>query len=77
MSAAIQPRVSGCAPSSAAPGLSAEKRLRQRMRAVAEHAVLHLHGTQVEDALQRLCINRGSVHPPIFLLVKIITQMFY
>ncbi len=59
MSAAIQLRVSGHA-------LSAKQRWRQRMRAVAEHAVLHLRGTQAEDALQRLCINRGSVHPPIF-----------
>ena len=59
MSAAIQPRLSGC-------GLSAEERLRQRMRPVAEHAVLHLRGAQAKDALQRLCINRGSVHPPIF-----------
>jgi len=39
MSAAIQPRVSGSA-------LSAKQRLRQRMRAVAEHAVLH----QLRDA---------------------------
>ena len=59
MSAAIQPRVSG-------PALSPKLRLRQRMRPVAEHAVLHLRGTQAEDALQRLCINRGSVHLPIF-----------
>ena len=44
MSAATQPRVSGCAPGSAAPSLSAEKRLSQRMRPVAEHAVLHLRG---------------------------------
>jgi len=69
MSAAIQPRVSGRA-------LSAEQRLRQRMRPVAEHAVLYLRGAQAKDALQCLCITRDSDESP-FLLLKIITKMFY
>ena len=69
MSAAIQPRLSG-------RSLSAEQRLRQRMRPVAEHAVLHLRGAQAKDGLQCLCITRDSDESP-FLLLKIITKMFY
>ena len=55
MSAAIQARVSCRA-------LSAKKRLRQRMRPVAEHAVLHLRGAQAKNGLQCLGVNRCSVH---------------
>ena len=68
MSAAIQPGVSG-------PALSPKQRLRQRMRPVAEHAVLHLRGTKAEDALQRLCINRGSV-PNLMFYCEKNTQIF-
>ena len=63
MSAATQPGVNGRA-------LSAKQRLRQRMRPVAEHAVLHFRGIQAEDALQRLRIHRGGVHIPLFYSEK-------
>ena len=44
VSTAMHPRVR-------ARALSPKQHLRQRMRPVAEHAVLHLRGTQAKDGL--------------------------